>query len=341
MDSRRSVGADMPRCASGSDEFGRALGRDVLDSLLLRRASVAGVEIFQPARVRNIRGGPGAFRCDVVQTSDRDGGDDKHRAITLGASLIVMACGSWEGGPRFESSKQIRAAPSAPGDLFAFKATFLKSSLPPGFLPVIALSGGYGGMVVANGARTTLAVCLRRDELRSIRARHRGLPAGAAVELHLRERSRGAKNALKDAVREGAWLTVGPLRPGIRLSESPGIYRVGNAAGESHPLVGEGMSMALQSSRMLVESLLADADRTTDARRLSAAHRRYAETWRAAFVPRLRFAAAFAQIAMRPALSAPIGSALHRWPALLTLAARCAGKARPALPHFDLSEDSA
>jgi len=167
------------------------------------------------------------------------------------------------------------------------------------------------------------------------------LPAGFAVENHLRETCPGVKNASLGGERQGAWLTVGPIRPGIRLRESPGIYRVGNASGETHPLVGEGISMALQSSRMLVASLLAHANPGIDAQRLSAAHRMYANAWRAAFVPRLRFAAVYARIAMRPTLSAPIGRALRQWPALLTTAARFAGKARPASSHFGLHEESA
>jgi hypothetical protein len=236
-------------------------------------------------------------------------------------------------------------APKRAGDLFAFKATFTRASLDIGFLPVIAISGGYGGMVLANDGRTTLALCLRRDVLSAVRRRYSGLSAGVAVEMYLRERCPGVSSALRRGERQGAWLTVGPIRPGIRLSESPGIYRVGNASGETHPLVGEGISMALQSSRLLVASLLthanlADGDWRIDGGRLSLAHHMYANAWRAAFVPRLRFAAAYARIAMRPGLSAPIGRALGRWPALLTTAARFAGKARPALHHFRLHEES-
>jgi acyl carrier protein len=108
------------------------------------------------------------------------------------------------------------------------------------------------------------------------------------------------------------------------LDESPGIYRVGNAAGESQPLVGEGMTMALQSAGMLVECLSTHADRTCDAQRLKLAHRAYANAWRSAFASRLRFASTYAQIAMHPLLTSPAGHALRRWPALLTTAARFA-----------------
>jgi flavin-dependent dehydrogenase len=345
MGAAKTVMSDMPRCSSGPDEYGRALGRDVLDALLLRRARDIGVTVFQPARVRTARGRPGAFNCDIVETPGVMGDARVHvkSQVTLSSSVLIDACGSWGNGPRFDVSHgRLDPAlfPKKAGDLFAFKASFINSRLPEGFLPVIATSGGYGGMVVADGGRTTVALCLRRDALRSIRERHRGLPAGIAVEMHLRERCHGVDIALQDSVRLGAWLTVGPLRPGIRLQETPGIYRVGNASGESHPLVGEGMSMALQSSRMLVDSLLAHADRTSDGQRLSLAHRQYAQAWRAAFGSRLRVAVAYAHIAMHPVLSAPVGAALRQWPALLNTAARFAGKARPAFHPFGLSEES-
>ena len=59
------------------------------------------------------------------------------------------------------------------------------------------------------------------------------------------------------------WLSSGPLKPGIRLQASDSILRIGNAAGEAHPIIGEGMSMALQSAWMLCTLLLA-ADRRGD-----------------------------------------------------------------------------
>ena len=336
--------ADMPQGALPSDAYGRALGRDVFDSLLLERARTVGVRILQPARVRKVRGNSGAFCCDIIDTAGNVTGSDMGEpTLLISAPIIIDAHGSWEGGPRFEVPGRLTDPARSPGkasDLFGFKATFRGSRLPSGFLPVVAFPGGYGGMVVANDERTTVALCMRRDTLRAVRSRHAGLPAGIAVERHLRESCRGVQNSLRDGERHGAWLAVGPLRPGIRLAETPGIYRVGNACGETHPLVGEGMSMALQSARMLVRSLLRHADRTGEARRLSAAHRAYTDAWRTSFVPRMRFAACYAQIAMRPALSRPVGRLLRRWPALLTTAARLAGKARAPIHTLSFGEET-
>jgi flavin-dependent dehydrogenase len=102
---------------------------------------------------------------------------------------------------------------------------------------------------------------------------------------------------------------------------------VGNAAGESHPLIGEGISMALQSSALLVDMLTQRRCAPIDV--AAALHQQvvYQAAWRAAFAPRLRLAALYAQVAMRPALARPALGVLRRWPTLLTHAAGWAGKA--------------
>jgi hypothetical protein len=59
-------------------------------------------------------------------------------------------------------------------------------------------------------------------------------------------------------------------------------------------------------------------------------HDAYAAAWRQAFQPRLRLAAFYAHVAMRPVLARPARAVLGRWPALLGGAARLAGKATRA-----------
>lgn len=320
MDAEHVVRADMPPCVDGPYAYGRALGRDRLDALLLERARSLGVSVLQPARARAISGRPGNFACQI---------DSSSTTSTLRTALLIDAHGSWERGPSRVGgrAREVRRPPR-PADLFAFKANFRGSALAPGFLPVLALRGAYGGMVVGDGDRLTLACCLRRDALTEARQRMPGASAGEAVEEFLRGSCRGVRDALQGATREGAWLSVGPLRPGIRVETFDGVFRVGNAAGESHPLIGEGISMALQSAALLAATL---TTRSTDAASAAvdaaALNRHYAAAWRRAFAPRLRMAAIFAHIAMRPALTVPARVLLERWPALLSRGARLSGKA--------------
>jgi flavin-dependent dehydrogenase len=136
---------------------------------------------------------------------------------------------------------------------------------------------------------------------------------------------------LTEASRVGPWLAAGPLRPGVRLGGAcGGAFLIGNAAGEVHPIIGEGISMALQSAWLLCEELTGSADAfRCDMRgetRRRHAQRRYAFRWRAYFSRRMRLAACFAHAAMRPALAAPLLPLLRRAPALLGIAARMSGK---------------
>ena len=187
-------------------------------------------------------------------------------------------------------------------------------------------------MVVADGGVTTLAGCIRSDYLGAHRRASPGLRAGEVVEAMLKHQCKGVRTVLQGASREGAWLAVGPLDPGIRLGVEDGLFRIGNAAGEAHPIIGEGMSMALQSSWLLCAHLLGtdQPQSITSTVWQREVGRRYAVEWRHQFESRLRLAATFAHLAMRPVFSAPLVALARAWPGMLTLGAKWGGKVRCA-----------
>ncbi|MEO6366621.1 MAG: FAD-dependent oxidoreductase, partial [Steroidobacteraceae bacterium] len=305
--------------------YGRVLRRDFLDTLLVDHAVAQGVHLLQPARVRSVKGAPGAYEC--VVESERSA-----QSRMLCAAVVIDAHGSWQRGPQvLPTAPQAMGRPKRASDLFAFKAVFEDSSLQPGLLPVISMAGGYGGMVVADHGLATLACCVRRDTLAEWRKQQARWPAGDAVEALLRAQCTGVRRALDGARRVGPWLTVGPLQPGRRLASEDSVFRIGNAAGESHPLIGEGISMALQSAALLAKELTrhSPAAHSAHAREVQ---RHYVSGWRQAFSHRLRMAALYAHIAMRPALATPARAMLGQWPAMMTMAARLAGKARALTP---------
>jgi len=224
-------------------------------------------------------------------------------------------------------------------DLFGFKASFVNATIPQGLLPVLSFPGGYGGLVMAEDRRLTLAGCIRRDTLAAWRGDLPGTSAGAAFELYLRASCRGVRETLAGALRSGSWLSIGPLRPQIRLRKTERLFCVGNAAGEAHPLIGEGMSMALQSAFLLAGHLvMAQPAHAIDTTRAREIHRAYRSAWRNAFALRLRLAAMYAHVAMRPVLSVPVTRVLRNCPRLLTAAARLAGKARKPIAQSLLLE---
>jgi flavin-dependent dehydrogenase len=321
------ITAPLPACTSGASPWGRAVGREYLDALLLEQARAAGAEVLQPCRVLAVRAQSRDVGYDI-ETCNESG------MVTLSAPVIIRAHGSWEPPPSgaVPAPREHRAS-----DLLGFKANYRHAALEQGVLPVLSFAGGYGGMVIAGDGLATLACCIRRDRLADCR---RDSPAGArageVVEALLRRECAGVRQALRKAVRVGPWLAAGPLRPGIHLhAAQDGTFRIGNAAGEVHPIIGEGISMALQSAWLLAEELLRSAEAFRPDARGEACRRevraRYASRWRANFGRRMRLAACFAHAAMRPNLTAPLLPLLRRAPALLGVAARLSGKTRTAV----------
>jgi 2-polyprenyl-6-methoxyphenol hydroxylase-like FAD-dependent oxidoreductase len=305
--------------------FGRALGRETLDTLLLEQARSAGALVLQPWSVQGIEGGAGHWHCRMRAL-------DSGATLSLHAPVAIAAHGSWQAlSPAFTRERRARAG----SDLFAFKANFRDARLDEGMLPVLSFDGGYGGMVVADAGLTTVACCVRRDRLEACRSLSPGQGAGEVLEALLRHDIGGVRAALKSARREGPWLGAGPIDPGIRLCPDDDLYRIGNAAGEAHPIIGEGISMALQSAWLLCAELLAAPDPSAPCQQRIA--RRYAAQWRGHFAGRLRLAAAFAHLAMRPTLAGPLMALTCTWPGLLTTGAHWGGKARCAIGAQDLA----
>ncbi|MDX8440010.1 NAD(P)/FAD-dependent oxidoreductase [Mesorhizobium australafricanum] len=324
------VEASMPGVTSrpaAGDGFGRALGRDILDSLLLDAARSAGAEVFQPCRAVAIER-DGACQAVRIQTG---AGNSRDETKILRAPVIIAAHGSWEPG---ELPSQLEKK-SHPSDLLGFKAHFTGSTLPPDLMPLLTFPGGYGGMVLADHGRLSISCCIRRDVLARLRASHARehggrVSAAETIEHHLRTTCRGARDALEQARLEGPWLAAGPIRPGIRASYERDIFRVGNVAGESHPIIAEGISMALQSGWLLALELGAATGGQTGR---EAAGRRYQAAWRGLFSTRVLAAEAIARIALGHGGAAMMRTVVRNFPQALTLGARLSGKTR-AVPGF-------
>jgi flavin-dependent dehydrogenase len=320
MRGMRTVVADLPPNADKRYLWGRALARETLDTLLVSQARLGGAHVLQPWSVKGIHGSVGAWQCDVRAVGAAD-------TLTLHAPVLIDAHGSWEALADDHAAQSVVRSGS---DLLAFKANFHSAQLTQGLLPVLLFDGGYGGMVTAGRNLTTVAGCIRRDRLEALRTAWPGLSAGDTFEAMLRRECAGVRHALRSATREGSWLAAGPIIPGIRVGVDDHIFRIGNAAGEAHPILGEGMSMALQSAWLLCELLVSPvSDRLTR----SAAWQKqvacqYATDWHRAFRTRIRLASIFAHAAMRPALAAPLLTLAYHWPGLLTLGATQGGKTR-------------
>lgn len=293
------VQAPLPRGRVG---WGRALGRERLDVLLRDAAVDSGALLLQPAELTAIARHADRYALTLRRA---EGVDEIH------ARIVIAACGSWNLKGPFVLTRTAR-----PRDLFAFKAHWHDAALAPGVMPLFAFPGGYGGMVHTDGGRLSLSCCIRRDALARVREAHAGR-AGDAVMSHILRTTVGVQGALRGATRKAAILATGPLRPGIRPCFSDGIFFVGNAAGEAHPIIAEGISMAIQSAWLLAQLLLAQG---------AAAGPNYARAWRRQFATRVHAAALFASLAMNDSGRATAAQLIRACPAILTWGAALTGK---------------
>jgi flavin-dependent dehydrogenase len=320
----------MPSAPEGPERWGRAVGRERLDQALLQRAAALGAIVLQPWAVERIATVDGDYRCTLVARGRARGGGAS--ILELSAPIVIAAHGSWEHG---DLPTQPARQPSRPRDLIAFKALFRHASLPAALMPLLVFPGGYGGMVETDDGRVSVSCCIRRDVLercrRDHRHGHRGMRAGEVVCAHLRASCRGAEEVLDGASLDGAWLSAGPIRPGMRASPCPGIFAIGNAAGEAHPLIAEGISMALQSAWLLAALLAHEPPRSWKGAALASVHRAYARAWHRNFALRLRASTLFAALATRAPARAALVAGIRCMPGLLTLGAAWGGKAR--VPH--------
>jgi flavin-dependent dehydrogenase len=307
----REIVADMPRLQGDEYGWGRALGREHLDTLLLEQAAREGASVFQPWSVKGMTSGGLSSLPSVRLACQRT-----RREIEVTARILVAAHGSWDPGqlPTQPDRRRPRAS-----DLFGFKAHLVGAALPVDLMPLLAFPGGYGGMVHSDHGRISLSCCIRRDTLARCRQQVPSLTAGEAVLAHIASSCDAARAALHGADVETEWRSAGPIRPGIRTTGRDGVFFAGNAAGEAHPVVAEGISMAMQAGMALARTLTATRD-------LDRARSLYAAEWRRLFARRIRAAAVIAHWAMRPAavrLTLPVLSA---FPAMLTEGARTSGK---------------
>ncbi len=315
----RIITSPLERATARADDGGRAVGREFLDTLLLQRAAAAGAEVLQPWTLSGFAESGDQYTCRV---SEKSGSQVRE----LRSRVIIGAHGSWETGVL---PTQVSRQPARAGDLFGFKALFRDSTLAHDLMPLLAFPGGYGGMVHTDGGRVSLSCCIRRDALERCRKRWPDRKAGEAVLAHIADHCKGVAEALAPATLDGVWLSAGPLRTGIRTFGRGGLFAVGNAAAEAHPIVAEGISIAIQSAHLLCEQLIASRVRQPSPAMLETIHAAYEAAWRRNFSRRLQVAAWFAHLFMRPLGARVAAMTLQCVPGLLTRGARWSGKTQP------------
>jgi flavin-dependent dehydrogenase len=318
------ITAPMPPIENSDEKWGRALGREHLDSLLLEQAKLANVYIWQPWSATQFQKHTDYFSCTLTQ---------KEKTEEISGRILIMANGSWEKGPMLSPSSSLSNFNSQiydhqASDFLGFKAHFTESSLAPNLMPLLVFPGGYGGMVHTDNNRVTLSCGIQRKTLSEIRKVYPGVIAGEAVLQHIVSSCLGVRNALESAQLQDQWLSVGPLRPGIRKVYHEAIFYVGNSAGEAHPIVAEGISMALQAAWLLADLLIRKQTQIRKKYDLDAIGREYTKHWHSHCALRIRVANLFTQVAIRPKAVAFLLPLFKRFPSLISYGAKLSGKVK-------------
>jgi flavin-dependent dehydrogenase len=209
--------------------------RRVLNGFLLDMAIQAGTE-FRQIRVTSIEGAPGSWR---LRSSDAD----------MQAEYLVIATGA-RNPFRAQFSR-----PFTPGDLMATAGYYIPGTSPAMQLQFLPRLHGYI-WVFPRANHFSAGICGKMDGLSTARLRA------------LLEKSLTAAGLLFAGTK-----FYSHVLPALSLStlrhapvSGPGWAMVGDAAGFTDPVTGEGLYYALRSADLLSESLLQGRPETYPAR---------------------------------------------------------------------------
>ncbi len=297
----RSIASPLPAGANGATA--RAISRGTLDAHLRTAARAAGAHILQPCHVTSVSGD---FQQGFLSDTDRG---------PLHSRIVLLAHGLAQRGDMHPIAPSPRTPnrTSRTGRYLCFKAHFTRTALDPHTIAIGGGRGVYVGLVASSADRCSLAFVVHRDRLARC-----GNSADDQLSALLQENA-GFRSLLQSAARVGPWLASGPLAPGIRQVYRDGRFFLGNAAGEVHALVGEGITLALQAGGLLADALASHG-------LTPAAGRAYEQRWRRAFTSRYRAAQLFANLIMRPGPAACAATLLRACPAAMSACVRWAGK---------------
>jgi flavin-dependent dehydrogenase len=311
--------AKMPYSSSLAAGWGRGVRREILDTLLLNCARRAGAELRQPWSAVEVRRSKDIFVSQLESKATNEKEEIESR-------VVIAAHGSWGIGPL---PTQLTRQTSKRSDLLAFKAYFENSRLPSDIMTMLVFPGGYAGTAGCDSELVSFSCCIRRDKLEDLRRHSMNEKAGEAAFRHIVKSCPWLSEVLPEARLNGEWLATGPIRPGIRQRCKEGIFLVGNAAGEAHPTIADGISMAIQSAWLLAQRLTKSHPHALTDSELRDVARDYNRAWLRAFRLRIRAAEVFAKLALSNETHGLLLPMVRAFPQLLTLGARLGGIVEP------------
>ena len=264
------------------DGFALSLSRARMDDILLNAARQSGVDVREETSV------VGLISSDSAITGVRLR-DARGELNELESSIVVDATGRARVLARLADKPSLTIAPKP--RFIGLKAHLIGAAVPNGVCEIYAFRGGYAGLSRVEGGEANLCLIARSSLMKT---------AGDADQIFetLKKQNRRASQTLADAQKTHDWLAVSV--PSIGLNEPPptrGLFTVGDSAAFVDPFTGSGMLMAMQSSRLLTDSITAigvDPDLLRQA---------YYPVFQKHFAPRLDTAGLIRRVAYEPWLS--------------------------------------
>ena len=220
------------------------LSRFELDRILLEQAQASGARIETSVSLvgtETATDGRIRLRFRLADGTQRD-------------TMTPVAIDATGRGRYLARNFDAKSSLSKPGQV-AFKAHVRHAQIEPGSCEIFSYPGGYGGCSAIEGGLSNLCFIVASELVRDI-----GNDPYMIFSSVLLKNQRAAQVLAKVTV-EGEWITV-PIAGYGSTDPAPagGVFAVGDAAAFIDPFTGSGISMALQSSKLLVDALESNVD---------------------------------------------------------------------------------
>ena len=220
-----------------------------MDEALLSRAKAVGVRVLRGARVTQIGRLETGWHC---QTNT----GDIHRA-----DHIFLATGKHD-------IRRWSRPPGSQADLLGFKAYWtlnLEEETSPARVELHLFPGGYAGLQRVGDSQVNLCLLVRKKTFRAL--------GGDWTSLlrHILNASPKLADTLRHANGCNAKpLAIGAIPYGHVQRKNDGLWRLGDQGAVIPSFAGEGMSIAMHSSRLAAEVVLSGGTAEDYQRRLGA-----------------------------------------------------------------------
>jgi len=234
----------VPTAWFGHGDVALSLSRAEMDLALLDRARDLGVEVLEGYRVNGVEMAHGRVESITVNASNGTKG-------SVGGELFVDAAGRSAILTKLSDRVSKNAPEPARGArLIAFKNHLYGARSDAETCEIYFFDGGYGGLSPIQDDLYNYCCIVTIDKARDFIGK-----TNNCLEMAVGGNQR-AKQTLSDVVTAGEWLAVPVTGFGRRRPAAiPNLVAVGDAAAFIDPFTGSGMLMALESSKLLAETI--------------------------------------------------------------------------------------